>query len=407
MLDPEYLLRISEGAEDIAEMLHNKVIKRVVGRVMTRVAKGKDYLLTARDKWELESLQEAGLLAEDLIKEIAAATKKQQQEIREAFEDAGVRTIRYDNAIYQAAGISVQPLEQSPQLVRILERGYNATMGEWENFTRAYANAGQRAYLKAVDKAYVLTQTGTVSYSEAVKEAIEEIAAAGGVKVDYPSGRSDTIETATLRAVRTGIARTCAEVTERRMDEVGWDIVLTSAHLGARTGDGMDNHTNHFWWQGRFFSRSGNDPRFPPFRVCGLGDVQGISGANCRHSFGPGDGEHNPYQDFDSDENQKAYEMTQRARELERRIRNTKREVMELRAALDAPSADPKALTDVQKAYDRKAAVLQRQNKEYNEFCDTNNFKKRDDRVAIAQWDRHQASMARAAAKRHEKSKGV
>lgn len=45
--------------------------------------------------------------------------------------------------------------------------------------------------------------------------------------------------------------------------------------------------------------------------------------------------------------------------------------------------------------------MLQRQNKEYNEFCDTNNFKKRDDRVAIAQWDRHQASMARAAAKRY------
>ena len=114
MLDPEYLLRISEGAEDIAELLHNKVIKRVVERVMARVAKGKDYLLTARDKWELEALQEAGLLAEDLIREIAAATKKQQREIREAFEDAGVRTIQYDNTIYQAAGISVQPLEQSP-----------------------------------------------------------------------------------------------------------------------------------------------------------------------------------------------------------------------------------------------------------------------------------------------------
>ena len=401
MLDPEYLLRISEGAEDIAELLHNKVIKRVVERVMARVAKGKDYLLTARDKWELEALQEAGLLAEDLIKEIAAATKKQQREIREAFDDAGVRTIQYDNAIYRAAGISVQPLEQSPQLVRVLERGYKATMGEWENFTRTYATAGQRAYLRAVDKAYVLTQTGTVSYAEAVKEAIEEIAAAGGVKVEYPSGKTDTIETATLRAVRTGIAQTCAEVTERRMDEVGWDIVLTSAHLGARTGDGMDNHTNHFWWQGRFFSRSGNDKRFPPFRVCGLGDVQGISGANCRHSFGPGDGEHNPYQDFDSEENQKAYEMTQRARELERRVRNTKREVMGLRAALDAPDASPQALPDIQRAYARKAALLMKQNKEYNAFCDSNNFKKRDDRIAVAQWDRHQGSMARAAAKRY------
>ena len=80
---------------------------------------------------------------------------------------------------------------------------------------------------------------------------------------------------------------------------------------------------------------------------------------------------------------------------------------MGLRAALDATDADPEALPDIQKAYDRKAAVLQRQNKEYNEFCDSNNFKKRDDRIAVAQWDRHQVSMARAAAKRYEKSKGV
>ena len=48
--------------------------------------------------------------------------------------------------------------------------------------------------------------------------------------------------------------------------------------------------------------------------------------------------------------------------------------------------------------------MLQRQNKEYNEFCDTNNFKKRDDRITVAQWDRHQASMARVAAKRGEKA---
>ena len=57
------------------------------------------------------------------------------------------------------------------------------------------------------------------------------------------------------------------EITDARMDEMNWDIILTSAHLGARIGDGGDNLTNHYWWQGKFYSKSGNDPRFPPFSV--------------------------------------------------------------------------------------------------------------------------------------------
>ena len=28
--------------------------------------------------------------------------------------------------------------------------------------------------------------------------------------------------------------------------------------------------------------------KFPPLSVCGIGDVQGLLGANCRHSIGPG-----------------------------------------------------------------------------------------------------------------------
>lgn len=405
MLDPEYLLRIAEGAEDIAEQLHGEIIKRVVKRVMKRIGRGESKLLTATDKWQLEALQEAGFLAEDLQETIAKATKQETTEIREAFEDAGIRTIQYDAQVYQTVGISTQPLEQSPALIRLLERGYEATMGEWRNFTQTYVEAAQQAYIRAVYKAYVLAHAGSVSYSEAVREAVQEVVAnGGGIKVKYPSGRSDTIETAVLRAVRTGISQTCAEVTQKRMDELNWDIVLVSAHLGARTGDGMDNHTNHYWWQGKFYSRSGNDKRFKPFRVCGLWDVQGISGANCRHHFGPGDGINNPYEKFDSEENQRAYEITQRARELERRIRATKREVMGLRETLDAPGTDPEALGATQKAYDRKAALLQRQNKDYADFCKANDIRERKERVAVAQWDRHQAAMARAAAKRRKKS---
>ena len=97
MLKPDYLLHISEGAEAIAEQLHIDIINRIVERMMIRIGRGDDYLLTAVDKWQIEVLQDAGYLLEDIQKEIAKRTKQQEAEIRDAMIDAGVRAIEYDN----------------------------------------------------------------------------------------------------------------------------------------------------------------------------------------------------------------------------------------------------------------------------------------------------------------------
>lgn len=396
MLTPEELLRISEGAEDIAEQLHQDILDQVVRRIVKRLERGDDYLLTARDKWQLEVLQEAGYLAEDIQKEIAKRTALQMQEIKEAFEEAGIRSDKYDAQIYEAAELSVKPLAQSPHLVRLMQRAYEKTMGEWVNFTGTMATSTQAAFISECDRAYNLVTSGAMSYTEAVKQAVERMSDFGTM-VTYPSGHTDTIETATLRAVRTGVAQATADVTLARMEEMGWDIVLTSAHIGARVTDKND-FTNHYWWQGKFYSLSGNDARFPPFSVCGYGNVQGIEGANCRHSFGPGDGEHNPFEKYDSEENQKAYELSQRQRAQERRIRKTKRDTMTLKTSIDS-ATDEATRTKLTAEYQRKAVLLQKQNKAYNDFCEENNLKRRADRIGIAKWDRKQAAQARGAYK--------
>ena len=402
MLTPEYLLRISEGAEGIAEQLHNEIIRRIVQRIMIRLARGDDYKMTATDKWQLEVLQDAGYLLSDVQTEIAKYTRLQQTEILEAMQDAGVATLAYDDAIYQAAGLSPTPLKQSPPMIRIAQRNYKATLGEWKNFTKTTATATQQLFIRECDKAYNLVSSGGVSYTEAVKNAINSIVT-DGVTVKYPTGHTDTIETATLRAVRTGISQMSAEITDTRMDEMNWDTILVSAHLGARVTD-RDDFTNHYWWQGKFYSKSGKDSRFPPFSVCGLGDVQGIHGANCRHSHGPGDGVHNPFEHYDSEKNKVAYDLQQRQRLLERRIRKTKRRVMGLKESVDSAPDEPTRQTQ-QEAYEKAAALLQKQNQAYNQFCKDNDLKRLADRIAIAKWDRKQAAQATAAARRHNNKK--
>ena len=398
MLDPNYLLHVSEGAENLAEQLHADIIKRIVNRIMLRIGRGEDYLLTAQDKWQLENLQQAGYLLEDIQNEIAKATKLQQSEIAEAMEEAGVKALDYDDKIYQSVGLSPTPLTQSPELIRLMQRNYNATLGEWRNFTRTTADQAQRLFLSELDRVYNLVSTGALSYTQAVKEVLNNIVT-DGVVVTYPSGHSDTIETATLRAVRTGISQATGQIQTARMDEMNVDLVITSSHLGARP--------SHQVWQGKVFSRNGKSSKYPPFEEStGYKTVGGLCGANCRHSFSPYfEGMDNPFEQYDSEENRKQYEKEQYQRTLERRIRKTKREVMGLKEGVDsAPSEQAKFLADME--YQKKAALLEKQNKAYQEYCKRNKLRPLEERISIARWDRKQASAARGAAKRYENAHG-
>ena len=396
MLNPDYLLRISEGSEEIASQLHNDIIKRIVNRIMLRIGRGEEYLLTSQDQWQISTLQQAGYLLEDIQKVISQYTKLQQEEIKEAMEDAGVKALEYDDKIYRDVGLSPVPLTQSPQLVRIMQRNYEATIYEWNNFTRMMGLEAQKNFIYQVDKAYNLVSTGAMSYTEAVRDAVNSIISEGAT-VKYATGHEDTIETATLRAIRTGISQATAQIQITRMDEMDVDLVLTSSHLGARP--------LHQVWQGKVFSRSGRG-KYPPFEEStGYKTVTGLCGANCRHSFSPYfEGMDNPFEQFDSEENKKQYEKEQRQRVLERRIRKTKREVMGLKESVDS-CKDDKAKFALDMDYQRKSALLANQNKAYLDYCTENGLKPLNDRIQIARWDRQQAAAARGAAKKYNNKK--
>ena len=394
MLDPNYLLHISEGGEEIAEQLHSEIIRKMVYRIMIRIGRGEDYLLTATDQWQILTLQQAGYLLEDIQKEIAKYTKLQQEEIKEAMEDAGVKALEYDDKIYRDVGLSPVPLTQSPHLIRIMQRNYEATIGEWNNFTRTMAEEAQRNFIYQLDKAYNMVSTGALSYTEAVKDVVNSVIS-DGATVKYATGHEDTIETATLRAVRTGISQATSHIQMARAEEMGVDKFIISSHLGARP--------SHQVWQGKIFTMDelkSTDDGMPA-----LGTATGLSGINCRHSFSPFfEGMDNPFEQYDSEENRKQYEKEQYQRTLERRIRKTKREVMGLKEGVDsAPSEQAKFVADME--YQKKAALLAKQNAEYKDYCERNNLRPLSDRIQIAKWDRQQAAAARGAAQKYKNKK--
>lgn len=392
MLSPDYLSRIMEGAEEVASQLHTDIVKDIVSRIMIRLDRGDDYVLTATDKWQIETLMEAGYLREDIVRDISKKTQLQKSVIRQAFIDAGVRNLAFDTAVYEAAGIATRALDESPALIRILQTMYERTMGEWLNITQTTANASQRLFLEVCDKAYTQTVTGSLSRSEAVKRAVEEVSK-NGVIITYPSGHTDTIEVATARAVRTGITQSAAEVTLERMSEYGIDLVLTSSHFGARP--------THAVWQGKVFHFGPGESEYPDLvQETRYGYVDGLCGANCRHSMVPYiEGvTTNPFEQFDSEENKKQYEIEQGQRKIERDIRKVKREVQGLQEAIKTASAETRG--KLESTYKKRAQRLTSLNKQYRSYCETNNLKTRQERLHIAGWDRASASKASAAARK-------
>lgn len=140
-----------------------------------------------------------------------------------------------------------------------------------------------RAYQWALDNAEMQIQSGAISYNQAIANVVRQLAENGIKVVDYESGHRDSIDVAARRAVMTGVNQICAKYTEQAAEYLDTPYFEVSAHAGARDIPGKSPWSSHKAWQGRVYSIHSNDIYPNIYEVCGLGAVDGLEGANCRH----------------------------------------------------------------------------------------------------------------------------
>ena len=257
---------------------------------------------------QTEILQQTSGLKSDIDRMIKKYDVKARAELKKLFLEAIAKAEKQDLKYFQFGKrelsanqrqIMTASLDRFTRDENFVNKTFEKYSKEFEEIyssltrmTLTVADASQTHFLKECNKAYMKVSSGAYSWQDAYKDSVIELAK-NGVKTVYynysgkPVERS--IESATRMNILTGINQTVSEVTLDNADDLGTDLVEVSAHIGARP--------EHEELQGRVYCLEGerdfvdsdgivrHAPNF--YTTCRFGEVDGICGINCRHSFYP------------------------------------------------------------------------------------------------------------------------
>lgn len=290
--------------------------------------------------WYFQKLQDMGTLNSETIKIISQYSGISEDAILKALTDAGYGSIseaRIDQLTTQGyTKISWDDLRKSKTIMGAIKKSFTELTDTLKLINTKAIESTQKAYMDALNQAYLETSTGLYDYNTAIKRAIEKIVD-NGIKGASYKRRDGTVysislEGAVRRDVTTAIYQSFNCGSEEIAKELGAEYYEVSSHLGARLGDEVHPISNHFGWQGKVYKINGSTNKYPNFyEKTGYGDILGLSGVNCRHkfwSFFPGIDK--PSQEkYDYDENKRIADLQKKQRSYERKLRKikTKKEI--------------------------------------------------------------------------------
>ena len=320
MLTPEQWEKVGKQAVNIYAKLELDIIEAIATRI-SGFQFAKSVVLN-----NIKIAREMGLLYQDIIMLVAKYNNMNIDDVRALFEEAGIKSLKFDDNIYKMAGLEPLPLRQNKTMWTLLEATAIKCNNDLSNMVLTTANTSQTHFYNAMNKAYMEVTTGVKSYSQAITDSIKEVSKQG-ITVQYRN-REMKVESAVRMNIMTSVNQTCGVLQKMRAEEMGWDLMELTAHSGARP--------EHAEWQGKVVSLSGKQG-YLSLQDIGYGEITGFKGINCRHDWSPyyeGSSKTYSKKELDRLKNETVtylgeeipkYEATQIQRKMERQIRADKR----------------------------------------------------------------------------------
>lgn len=349
-------------------------------------------------QWKIQMLAQLGSLDKANISTIAQYAGIAPDMLTEALESAaltaieelepGFRELARDGII-NGAKVPIEKTmsraiksynkqaRQSLNMVNTVMR-YKAKTAAQKLINDTAELAGKQSFLNMLGKAAGKAVTGAESRQAAMRQCIKEMSEKGIPAFVDKRGREWSPEAYINMDIRTTVSNTAHQAQFDRMEDYGLGLVEVSSHSGARPKCAKD--------QGKIFNRSGKGGyttdlhgkkiRYYAWSDSSYGEPDGLLGINCGHHiypFIPGIS-YQAYFPYDEEENQVEYKNIQGQRELERRVRKSKRECMILESVGDTEG--------LKKAKE----TLKTRQKALKQYCFDNDLKYKPDRTAVVNY---------------------
>lgn len=373
------LMELAEECSDVLAAMEDDLLQNIAeylseGRADIPTAQWKIRQLAALGKLDRENIRTiaeySGIAAD--MEEIAmtraalSAVKDMDEGFGKLVSDGiieGTAVPMEETALQAAAMYSKQAKDRLNKVNTVMRYFARTTAAAAVNKAAEIVNKQQ--HLDTLNKAAGKVIMGAESRQTAVRECIKEMSEKGIPAFVDAAGRQWSPEAYVNMDVRTTCSNTAHEAQFSRMNDYDIDLLEVDSHPGARPKCSLD--------QGRIFSKSGKNRKYPAWKTSSYGEPDGILGINCGHHVYPYiEGvSTQTYFPYDKEENDKLYKQKQEQRRLEREVRSAKREVSMLNSAGDKEGA--KAAKDRVK---RRTAA-------YNEYCEKTGLPRKADRLTV------------------------
>lgn len=262
------------------EKLFYEMQDRIFSDIVRRIKKTEEITSTA--DYQINKLLILGNSTELIEQEIKRLTEKTDPEMWELYDKvSNWEYVRHEDAYLQING-NFTPLEENEQVRQWSQAVISQTNNEIQNITQSLGmtvdmGGGKKAftplsqyYQSYLDWACMDIVTGAFDYNTVLRRVVKELSVSGLRTIDYASGYSSRAPVAARRAIMTGVSQLSAQINEMVARNLGTDTYEVTWHAG---------HRPSHWWGGNIYTKQELQD------VCHLGDVDGLCGANCRHSY--------------------------------------------------------------------------------------------------------------------------
>ena len=246
MLQPEYFY----GKEQRLLSIYQELEDFIITDISRRILQSGGMTATAdRLIWRLTQMGESRAAIE---RKLQGLTKLAQPELRKILKEAVLTSWDNDKDILLGIDENISPPLENSEVIAVMDAEFKKTLGELSNLTKTTLDQSQRDLINLIDEVDMRVASGAQSYTAAVSDVLDRYASKG-IMVDYPtSGARRTLEAAVRCCVVTSMNQTASKVSLEYVRQTKTNLVLVSAHIGARFTD-KEEPANHMSWQGKVY----------------------------------------------------------------------------------------------------------------------------------------------------------